>query len=105
MGCTEDEAEIALQEIRDYAKDPLVMVCKACLEKTLEDLMADENCHTCGGHRICLQKITCKCGRFGWNRLGVHTMYEGKTYSSVDGLEWTCHMNKPNNCKYCEASP
>lgn len=45
-------------------------------------------CSTCGGYGVVVLESACRvCQRRFWVRPGVHTVYDGKTYRTFDGLE------------------
>lgn len=47
-----------------------------------------KGCTSCGGYGHIFQKQKCTtCARFGWFRPHPLTVYVGKRYSSVDGLQ------------------
>lgn len=59
-------------------------------------------CGTCGGYGIVLQRVRCRrCGSPRWERPGCFTVYEGKTWTSVDGVTVTYHTRAPDECSKC----
>lgn len=62
-----------------------------------------KGCYTCGGYKTIMVSMTCGCGRKYWVRPGAWTWYEGKEYTSVDGLKITCHTDG-DKCRYCEGA-
>lgn len=72
--------------------------CQACVGKPKED-----GCATCGGFKEVLffAKACNFCERQAWFRPGVHTVYVGKHYSSVDGLEIVCTGMSERTCIDC----
>lgn len=72
------------------------MPCQACRRD-------ESGCYTCGGYGYILEKSKCRlCKREAWFRPGAHTVYEGKHYSSFDGLEFVWHVDGAN-CIHCES--
>lgn len=60
-------------------------------------------CDFCGGYKYVFIKYRCSlCHRIGWFSPGPISVYEGKRYYSIDGLEMVYHMDKWFNCIYCE---
>ena len=79
------------------------------LSKTLLCQMCDgksSSCSSCGGYGYVAELIKCTmCKRAGWFRPGAYTTYEGKEYTSIDGLEMVDHFvdgEISSNCKRCE---
>jgi hypothetical protein len=53
--------------------------CKGCKP-------GDSGCSTCGGFKEVLILVTASDGTEYWTRPGVYTSYEGKEWTSFDGV-------------------
>ena len=50
-----------------------------------------KGCSTCGGYLIVLQRSQCAiCKRPNWVRPGVYTSFEGKRWTTFDGMTMVC---------------
>lgn len=77
-----------------------LMACQTCDGTSAKN---NKGCAGCGGYGYVAARIKCPtCDRKGWFRPGCHTNYEGKVYYSMDALEMVCHLERANNCGYCE---
>ena len=45
-----------------------------------------EPCPACGGYGIVFAVARCACGNEYYTRMGAFTIYEGKTFRTMDGL-------------------
>lgn len=63
----------------------------------------NKGCMYCGGYKYVLIKKKCDCGRFGWMKPGPYSVYDGKHFTTIDGLEFVYHDEFGLNCIYCEA--
>jgi len=71
--------------------------CQACKGKRKE-----KGCMTCGGYKVVLEKVECNtCRHPRWVRPGVYTRYEGKQWTSLDGIVVTERGDKPSTCSFC----
>lgn len=71
--------------------------CQACTPESREK----DGCGRCGGYGHVLTQWVCPgCFRHAWVRPGVHTVFEGKTWWSFDGLQvkWE---NSESRCVKC----
>jgi hypothetical protein len=72
--------------------------CRACSPK-------DKSCPRCGGFKVLLQRIKCRCGHAYWDHIRRgQTVYDGKIYQAFDGTEITVHFDKTEyfgTCSFC----
>ena len=79
------------------------ITCKKCFGK--KELQSETGgCPGCGGFGYIAKKQQCPtCDRWGYFRpLNGMTVYEGKRYYSIDGLEMVAHIDRFSNCVHCE---
>ena len=51
-------------------------------------------CYSCGGYGYVLETAQCSnCLQEYWTRPGNYTIYDGKKFTSIDGLEITFHLS------------
>jgi hypothetical protein len=54
---------------------------------------------TCGGYKIVWEVGTCRgCGREYYTTPGCYTIYEGKRFTTVDGLQLVYMSRDKRNC-------
>ena len=67
---------------------------------------AKQSCSVCGGYGIVYEVLRCdNCGREYYSRPGAYTLYDGKKFITMDGLEITYYCNKngcKTTCRFCE---
>lgn len=44
-------------------------------------------CHSCGGYGVLIQRENLDCGHYIWTRPYAITVYDGKEFRSIDGLD------------------
>lgn len=80
-------------------KLPATIPCQACNGRSGNGI----GCGVCGGYGFVLQRIECPlCKRQALFRPAAHTMYEGKRFRSLDGLEFVFYMETGSTCIHCE---
>lgn len=52
-----------------------------------------KGCGTCGGHGTVFDQVRLDCGHKYWTRPGAYTVFEGKVFTSLDGLNIICLKN------------
>lgn len=77
-----------------------VIPCQNCTDRTQREIKRD-GCRVCGGYGIIATQNACDCGRLAWLRPGAHTVYQGKRFFSMDGLEFVYTQGKVL-CHHCE---
>jgi hypothetical protein len=71
--------------------------CQACTEESRK-----KGCYRCGGAGIVLREIKCDlCERTYWTAPVAYTSYEGKQWTSFDGLVLIDHKGS-RSCVHCE---
>jgi hypothetical protein len=59
-------------------------------------------CFTCGGYGVVLAVRKCPtCGHEALARPGSYTTYDGKQWTTFDGVEVTDYLSKPSVCSFC----
>lgn len=60
-------------------------------------------CGSCGGYGFIMSEVELcsKCKRKGWVRPGAHTVYEGKTFRTVDGIDLVYSKGMKVTCFDC----
>lgn len=72
--------------------------CQACVGHG-----DDAGCYRCGGYRYIAEVHACpSCGTRYWARPHAYTTYDGKKWTSFDGLEITDRFPGPSTCARCE---
>jgi hypothetical protein len=75
------------------------IVCRYCKQ-------TDSGCPICGGFKVVFEWVSCMtCEGPYLIRPGVHTVYEGKKFTSVDGVTVTVHLNRNWECDRCPTPP
>lgn len=59
-----------------------------------------KGCSTCGGFGTVFDQVKLDCGHKYWTRPGTYTMFEGKIFTSLDGLAIIC-LNIGSMCVTC----
>jgi hypothetical protein len=67
-----------------------------------------KGCGFCGGYKTVFIKLKCDtCRRWGLGKPGAYTSYEGKEFTTVDGMLFK-YMKHENDlilkCRYCQSA-
>lgn len=49
-----------------------------------------KGCSSCGGYGTIFEEVKLDCGHKYWSRPGAYSTYDGKIFTSLDGLKIIC---------------